>query len=49
MISFLLANVSDEYCLSTNVDGHYSFSTTEMNISLRERQVKGKPDEGPSW
>jgi hypothetical protein len=45
MISFLLANVLDKHCLLTHVDGHYSFSTTEINIPLRKRQVKGKPDE----
>jgi hypothetical protein len=46
-MSILLANASDEYYLSTDVDRHYRFSTTEMNIPLRERQIKGKPDEGP--
>jgi hypothetical protein len=49
MISILLANTSDKYYLSTGIDRHYRFSTTEINVPLRERQVKRKPDEGPLW
>jgi hypothetical protein len=46
-MSILLANASDKYFLSTGVDRHCRFSMTKMNIPPREKQIKGKPDEGP--
>jgi hypothetical protein len=41
----LLANTLDKRCLSIDIDRHYCLSKIEMNILLREKQIKGKPDE----